>query len=619
MAADKLQEEQPTLTEVIAGVQQAAQATGNGDFATQLFRTTEERRHELEAKQWKITVGSKQVILREQFERLIKAATVLKDVATVVGSSDPIHAGLPLAGFCLLMQMATNDHEEYADMVAGVEALVTIVARYRHVEDIYRQQVETGLTQDFEKQLVHLYKHIIRYQAEATCMGGLGKSEICVQLAHRLRQLFWGVFWIDVSTTSLADKSFLDLATRLQIPAQTCEEACQGLGALRQGWLLVLDNADDPHVDYQNYIPATSYGVVLMTTRNNECDRYATTTANHIPLEGLTAADARTLLLRAAHIPSGPQPRHDRQAPQHPEDGADVIVDLLQSHPLALIQAGAYVSRGHCTLADYPVLYEQQRRRLLKYHPTQAQSRYGDVYATFEASADILCSSSTEASKDALSLLPVLAALGSSPLPLDLFEFAWKGAQSALAVQDNGNEMLALQSWHALHLPSFVPVNTKAWDQFRLTEAISELRSLSLVTMDSYEAYPSVSMHPLVHAWARDRQNEVEQRASWIEAGCSVALSNMDDIWRQSPGRLLRHVESLVAWEMSKIFEPEPSSKISAILLRCGRMLRDMRADAALAALVRAWFGYMKWDLSVVELVWIDAYQLAAQNYRNCA
>ena len=65
----------------------------------------------------------------------------------------------------------------------------------------------------------------------------------------------WGVFWIDVSTTSLAESGFLGIANLLRITAQTWETARQALANLKEPWLLVLDNADDPHVDYHQYFP----------------------------------------------------------------------------------------------------------------------------------------------------------------------------------------------------------------------------------------------------------------------------------------------------------------------------------------------------------------------------
>ncbi|MDI1493453.1 MAG: hypothetical protein OHK93_005243 [Ramalina farinacea] len=134
-------------------------------------------------------------------------------------------------------------------MVTGVEEIVTIIVRYTQIEKLYQSRAETALKQDFDQHLVPLYKHIIRYQISATCyyqrntmrapskpththwtvtrsintlftgrsellaklediargavndssrhdqcrvvitgIGGQGKSEICLQLAHRVRQ-----------------------------------------------------------------------------------------------------------------------------------------------------------------------------------------------------------------------------------------------------------------------------------------------------------------------------------------------------------------------------------------------------------------------------------------------
>ena len=65
--------------------------------------------------------------------------------------------------------MATNDLEQYAAMVAGVEEIVTIVARYSQIEALYLSRPKTVLKQEFERHLLSLYKHIIRYQISATC------------------------------------------------------------------------------------------------------------------------------------------------------------------------------------------------------------------------------------------------------------------------------------------------------------------------------------------------------------------------------------------------------------------------------------------------------------------
>ncbi|KAL8973869.1 MAG: hypothetical protein Q9197_001887 [Variospora fuerteventurae] len=368
-------------------------------------------------------------------------------------------------------------------------------------------------------------------------MGGQGKSEICLQLAYRVRQMctplhpviviplplttssFWGVFWVDVSTTSSAKNDFSNIAKKLSIYAESMEEARQGLANVKEPWLLVLDNADDPEVDYQCYFPAGLLGVMLLTSRNSECHRYASTRELAMELEGLPESDARELLLHATDTP---------QEQWHTFHGdAQRVVTLLRSHPLALIQAGAYISRAHCTLAEYPQVFHRQRTRLLSFRPSQAQSRYRDVYATFEASADLLQLSQSEAAKDALQLLTMLGVCAPSRLPLgQLFEAGWAGAQHILSRDDgDANFIHRLTPWHVSHLPPLLQADADAWDPFRLVEAVRLLKAFSLVSAGTDGDSLSVSMHPLTNAWALDRLATAAQHNAWLATGCLVAVA----------------------------------------------------------------------------------------------
>ena len=49
------------------------------------------------------------------------------------------------------------------------------------------------------------------------------------------------------------------------------KDAQQGLASLKEPWLLVLDNADSPNVDYQQYFPAGASDVVILISHNAEC------------------------------------------------------------------------------------------------------------------------------------------------------------------------------------------------------------------------------------------------------------------------------------------------------------------------------------------------------------
>lgn len=105
LAVEELQKEDPSIEGDLTEVQRAAEKAGNADFSTQLLHTTEQALEALKSKQWTMKAGSRAVVLRDHFNGLVKVLKVFKDVCNAIGNVDPVHAGLPLAGFCLLMQV----------------------------------------------------------------------------------------------------------------------------------------------------------------------------------------------------------------------------------------------------------------------------------------------------------------------------------------------------------------------------------------------------------------------------------------------------------------------------------------------------------------------------------
>lgn len=373
----------------------------------------------------------------------------------------------------------------------------------------------------------------------------------------------------------------------------------------------MLDNADNPNLDYQLYIPTSPLGVVVITSRNEECQQYATSKA--VVLEGLSTNAAQELLLKAARIP----------ASQHTLLAADAlkVADLLQLHPLALIQAGTYVSRGHCQLGEYPAIYEQQRQRLLRFHPAQVQSRSRDVYATFEASVDAIKQLSTTTSSNALELLPLLAVCSVSQVPLMLFKAGWEGAQKVspnLTDNDEDYEVELLTPWHVSQLPSLLGVNKVLWDSFQLMEALQLLKAFALVSIEAFNESTSVSMHPLVHAWARDRQSDDEQHKSWLSMGCIVASArhggsvNQIHDWQLQP-----HVESITGWGGSTMFTGAPPTLVCRVLVNCGWLLLRSRSDGKLLLLIQLLTTWLGLDEASVSQPWLGLYDLAARAFHN--
>ncbi|KAL5324993.1 hypothetical protein ACEPPN_006115 [Leptodophora sp. 'Broadleaf-Isolate-01'] len=441
-----------------------------------------------------------------------------------------------------------------------------------------------------------------------TGLGGQGKSEICLQVASLMKQQFWGVFWVDVDKPSTAERDFIAATKMLGHPLDSIPEALQVLATTHQSWLLILDNADDPEFDYQIYLPSGNHGAVLMTSRVAECRRYSPDAFQ--ALEGLEEQDSKELLLKAAELDPRSWPTYDNQAKE--------VVYLLGSHTLALIQAGAYVSQGHCQLDQYPKVYQRQRQRLLQYRPKQAQSRYRDVYATFEASADVLEQSQNESASDALHLLEILSTLGSSVLPLRIFEEGWKGCKEISQASDEARAIDEFSRDHVSKLPGFMVPQEAEWDPFRLTEASSLLVSLSLATRLDLDGGVVLSMHPLTHAWAKDRLDTKGQGVAWIAAGSILGFSRSNTrLWQAEERRLLPHVLSYLDAKAKKAVEIASKAVITPILLKCGWALEDMRQDTRLSQLMEEMFLELRQSHNDPSREFLPLYDLQARNLMN--
>jgi tetratricopeptide (TPR) repeat protein len=393
---------------------------------------------------------------------------------------------------------------------------------------------------------------------------------------------FWGVFWVDVGKAATAENDFITIAKLLGQSVESVPDALHILASTKQPWLLILDNADDTDFDYQAYLPSGTHGAILMTSRVSHCKRYSL--EQFEALEGLENEDSKELLLKAADIPKESWLSHSSQAQE--------VVQLLGSHTLALIQAGAYIAKGHCELHQYPMVYQRQRERLLRYRPEQARSRYHDVYATFEASAEVLEESKSEATKDAQYLLAILSMLDSAVLPLQIFQSAWVSGREVLRTsREETSEIDAMSRSHVLRLSGFLVIESDEWDPFRLTEASSKLGSLSLVMRHDLGGLVGLSMHPLAHAWAKDRQDPEQQGVAWIATGCILALSRTNStMWQTQERRLLPHMQPYLDIKIGRMLSFGSEALIVPILLRCGWTLLDMRQDSRLSHLLEDMF-----------------------------
>lgn len=345
--------------------------------------------------------------------------------------------------------------------------------------------------------------------------------------------------------------------------------------------------------------------MVLMTTRNEECQRYGTDKA--IALRELELSEAQQLLLKAARVPSD---LHDTYLAD-----ALTVAKLLQSHALALVQAGTYVSHGHCSLGEYPNIFKKQRKRLLAFRPRQTRSRYGDVYTTFEVSVESLSTMNNEDAHDALELLPLLAICEANRFPLQVFEYGFRRAiavPTTIADDEKDYKVRRLTPWHVKRMPSFCDTTSQSWDSYRLLEALNLLKAFSLCSTDREGGVEFVSLHPLIHAWARDRLEHAQQLSAWKSMGCIMALavSNLTIYSSEQMRRMQPHVEALLEWNVSELLANDTATPVARILVICSRYLERQGVRSKASACMLKCLDDLGLDRSNVDPAWFGIYEL---------
>jgi hypothetical protein len=81
---------------------------------------------------------------------------------------------------------------------------------------------------------------------------------------------YWGIFWVNASTSSSIQQSFTGLARVFQVE-ENVDSVKRKLINTSQAWLLVFDNADDPELSLTPYLPAGDPGDIIITSRNPGC------------------------------------------------------------------------------------------------------------------------------------------------------------------------------------------------------------------------------------------------------------------------------------------------------------------------------------------------------------
>lgn len=369
-------------------------------------------------------------------------------------------------------------------------------------------------------------------------MGDSGKTQFCSKFAHEYKQRYdcvsLALRYLLLTSSRYTSIFTIYAASRDTIVDSFCRigklaglEATENAGRhflsqLTGPWLLIMDNADDPTLELEEYYPPGNAAHILVMTRNPDFRRQGT--RGSLELGGLSSEDALQLLLVKADI-SSPWDVSTREA-------AGVITKALGYLALALIQAGNCIYRQLCKLGDYLSLHSaarstHRRRKALATDKVDEDEIIRVVYSTFDVSLGLLPKQPT-LRRDAADLLRIFSFFHFEHIPVQMLERAFKNRtknsgdppSNRFASRISGMLLRRLQPPEML--PNFLKLHGGEPDKYRILRAIVELRSLSLINFDGRY----ISLHPLVHAWARDTLSNMEQKV-WLGIALNTLLESI--------------------------------------------------------------------------------------------
>ncbi|KAL9126777.1 MAG: hypothetical protein Q9217_004225 [Psora testacea] len=149
------------------------------------------------------------------------------------------------------------------------------------------------------------------------------------------------------------------------------------------------------------------------------------------------------------------------------------------------------------------------------------------TYAKFEVSADYLQKSKLPESTDALNFLHTLAFMHNSEISEIMIQ---RTSEYAFELKDTGTSndknVLSLSVCHVARLPEYLQQGWSSQEnRLRWYKARNLLESLSIITVHQDDDSNAISVHFLVHVWAKERQDYQSRYSAWQSAVTIVALS----------------------------------------------------------------------------------------------
>ena len=320
-------------------------------------------------------------------------------------------------------------------------------------------------------------------KAALSGLPGVGKTQTAREYAHRHRAEYDRVLWVTADSEKSLGLGFASLARELDLPEKDEKDQSVAAGAAKRwlttndGWLLILDNADDLLMT-RPFVPSGGNGHSLLTTRAAATGAIA----ERVEVCRMGRDEGALFLLRRAKV----IPRHAglNAAPRTEREAAKKFCGEVDGLPLALDQAGAFVEENQTAIEEYLDLYRAEGKKL-RAERGELAKEHASVAVTFSLAFQKVA----EESPAAADLMRLCAFLAPDAIPEEVIT---EGASRLL-----GPEAGALG----------------------FLEAVKAAGRYSLI--ERHRASKTLEVHRLVQDVVRDGMEE-ETRRLWAEQAVST-------------------------------------------------------------------------------------------------
>jgi transcriptional regulator with XRE-family HTH domain len=309
-------------------------------------------------------------------------------------------------------------------------------------------------------------------------MGGVGKTQLAAEYAHRFAGTYDLAWWINAEQGGLIGDQVAALGLALE-----CVQPGAGTEAVRAAvlaelrhrgrWLLVFDNAEDP-ADVAPWLPGGG-GHVLITSRQRGWDEVAAP----VELDVLARDESVAILQARVTVLSGAD--------------AGRLAAELGDLPLAIAQAAGFMADTGMAADEFLMLLRTRAGQLL------AQRAPGSYPRSLAAATDLIADRLARQDPAAAELASVCAFLAPEPIPETLFTSAASVLPGQLAA--------------------------RAADPLAWRQTLSHLTRQSLARID----HRGLQMHRLTQAILRERLTPAQATATRRYAEALLAASNPGD------------------------------------------------------------------------------------------